>query len=90
MRVCLDLGMIHAGVGETQLSTIDIPPVSHKTLKKAEREIGRALEQTAKASRLTQLEKERQLTLNTSQPSMVSSLTSTRTHLLRLSQRLIY
>ena len=81
MRVCLDLGMIHAGVGETHLnnilSTIDIPPVSHKTLKKAEREIGRALEQTAKASCLTHLEKERQLTLNTSQPSMVSSLRST-------------
>ena len=42
------VGMLDAGVGETHvnniLTALDIPPVSHKTLKKSERSVGAALE----------------------------------------------
>ena len=50
----LPVGMLHSGVGETHinnfLSTLDIPPVCHKTLKKAERAVGVVIESCAKKS----------------------------------------
>ena len=50
----LPVGMLHSGVGETHinnfLSTLDIPPVCHKTLKKAERAVRVVIESCAKRS----------------------------------------
>ena len=46
--------MIHAGIGETHvnafLSTIGIPPLNGKTLKKLERKVGIIIENEAKLS----------------------------------------
>ena len=63
--------MLHAGIGETHvnnvLSSINIPPVCSKTVKKAEREIGVILEKCAKSKPGcdTHLKKECELTRQT-------------------------
>ncbi|XP_062607553.1 uncharacterized protein LOC134269372 [Saccostrea cucullata] len=48
------LGMLHAGIGEKKLSmllsVLNIPPLSKTSLKKSEREVGRAVEDVAKNS----------------------------------------
>lgn len=48
--VCL--GTLHTGIGLTEanafLSTVNLPPVDHKLLKRYEREIGCAVESVAK------------------------------------------
>lgn len=46
--------MLHAGVGETHLNDIltslDVPAVCHKTVKKVERTVGKAMESCAARS----------------------------------------
>ncbi|XP_061191031.1 uncharacterized protein LOC133199201 [Saccostrea echinata] len=50
----LALGMLHAGIGEKKvsmlLSVLNIPPLSHTTLKSTEREAGKAVEDVARQS----------------------------------------
>ncbi|XP_061173701.1 uncharacterized protein LOC133182871 [Saccostrea echinata] len=50
----LALGMLHAGISQKKvlmlLSVLNIPSMCHKTLKKTEREVGKALEEMAKKS----------------------------------------
>ena len=59
-------GMLHAGVGETHinnfLTSLDIPPICHKTVKKCEREVGVVVESEAKDSCRTFLAQEVELT----------------------------
>ena len=47
-------GMIHAGIGEAQLSTwllsINLPTIGHRSLKKREREAGNIIVQVADSS----------------------------------------
>ena len=48
------LGMVHSGLGETHvnnfLTSMNLPPISHKTLKKREREVGPIIEKVAEES----------------------------------------
>ena len=58
--------MLHAGIGETHinnlLTTMNLPHISHKSLKKRENEIGSVLELFAKGSADSALETEKELT----------------------------
>ncbi|XP_077991796.1 uncharacterized protein LOC144446003 [Glandiceps talaboti] len=58
--------MIHAGIGERQLnsllSSLNIPPVNHRTLKKREREIGKVIEEIAVTSTTSALIEEESAT----------------------------
>ncbi|XP_061194397.1 uncharacterized protein LOC133202576 [Saccostrea echinata] len=66
----LALGMLHAGIGQKKvsmlLSVLNIPSMCHKTLKKTEREVGKALKEVAKKScdDMTAVEKESSSTPN--------------------------
>ena len=58
--------MLHAGIGETHinnlLTTMNLPHISHTSLKKRENEIGSVLEMFAKGSADSALETEKELT----------------------------
>lgn len=58
--------MLHAGIGETHLNSVlttkDMPPLCHKTVKKMERKVGGTLEHCAKQSCRWSLEDESKLT----------------------------
>ena len=58
-------GLLHSGIGPTGMNkfttTLNIPAVHHKSLKRREREIGKRLEDTAKASCVEMASKERDL-----------------------------
>ncbi len=58
------LGTLDAGIGETHLNTIlttmNIPPITHGTFKKREREVGLAVEKVAKRSCSEVLMKEKE------------------------------
>ena len=60
------LGTIHAGIGATKvnafLTTMNLPPIHHKTLKRREREVGVAAETLAKRSCSEALQQECQMT----------------------------
>ena len=70
----LPTGMIDAGVGETHfnniLSTMNIPGMHHKTLKRHERSIGSVVESAAKKSCDISLMMERDATLRKSDPNI--------------------
>ena len=59
-------GMLHAGIGETHinnlLTTMNLPHISHTSLKKRENEISSVLEKFAKGSADSALETEKELT----------------------------
>ena len=59
-------GMLHAGIGETHinnmLTTMNLPRIGHKSLKKRENEIGAVLEIFAKGLADSALETEKELT----------------------------
>ena len=68
-------GVISAGLGMTQankfLATMDVPPISLKSLNVREREIGPAVEKLAKSSCEHACSEERQLTISSSQSSAI-------------------
>ena len=62
------LGCLHAGIGQTHinnvLSTINIPTINSSTFKRREREVGKAIENVAKASCGDSVTKEKGQLLN--------------------------
>ena len=62
------LGCLHAGIGQTHinnvLSTINIPTINSSTFKRREREVGKAIENVAKASCRDSVTKEKGQLLN--------------------------
>jgi len=62
------IGMIHTGIGETQLNnlltTMNLPSITKTTLKAREREIGKAIEKVTQKSVKQALEEEIQATIS--------------------------
>ena len=70
-------GMLHAGIGETHLNnlftTMNLPQITHRSLKKCENEIGPILESFAKQSAANALMQEKELSEKQAEESETGS-----------------